>query len=51
MKIDPPKPEEIKKFLDMLDTDKSGKLELNEFTKFFKLLMKGIYEAMKAEKK
>ena len=51
LKIDPPKPEEIKKFLDMLDTDKSGKLELNEFTKFFKLLMKGIYEAMKAEKK
>ena len=50
LKIDPPKPEEIKKFLEMLDTDKSGKLELNEFTKFFKLLMRGIYEAMKAEK-
>ena len=51
LKIDPPKPEDIKKFLDMLDTDKSGKLELNEFSKFFKLLLKGIYEALKEQKK
>ena len=51
LKIDPPKPEGIKKFLDMLDTDKSGKLELNEFSKFFKLMLKGIYEALKEQKK
>ena len=35
----------------MLDTDKSGKLELNEFSKFFKLMLKGIYEALKEQKK
>lgn len=51
LKIDPPKPEDIKKFLDMLDTDKSGKLELNEFSKFFKLMLKAIYDALKEQKK
>ena len=43
--VDPPSPEEIKEVLTHLDTDKSGKIELDEFVVLIKDVLTAMAEA------
>ena len=50
IKVDPPTKDDIQKLLAALDKDKSGKLSIDEFSKFLKMLMQIALDAIKAKK-
>ena len=50
MKIDPPTKEDVKDILNSLDSDHSGKLNLEEFSKFMYLILTATLQALKEGK-